>query len=425
MFLWNGVVDPSKQQASRIMPPADVDAMIQDVSNHMAKAQLLRRLSANSSSTTSSSKRGSMRIVKGNNGGTSPHNVQRRKTTASHTAKANHTAIQDSAYQHRVQGVENSYRTQSTFAATRPMSWHPESGGFERSFEDVPINDSALRYTIAGFQGLATSNFPASSGESMMEPSPPARQHHASNEIPTIYGHSNVRMDGYPFHGAESGNAYLTYTLYDSQGMDHHLNNPIIYGYDVYPSQEFQQQGWPYINPDLTTNIPLQTADFLPIQRPVENSDAMNQDHVPQISKKRSKELVGMGLYDSPEKDISSNLGYGFTTSNQFLGPNRPSMGKGLKLEETWHPPKEQDEVEDDGEEEEAYSTDEGEDDLPVAPVAEEAQEAFYPTYGDLSNQSFFFENDEQYSNCIAFDQGIQVCQPKGPDAGGQNFLWF
>ncbi|KID77475.1 hypothetical protein MBR_03794, partial [Metarhizium brunneum ARSEF 3297] len=67
--------------------------------------------------------------------------------------------------------------------------------------------------------------------------------------------------------------------------------------------------------------------------------------------------LVGMGLYDTPDKLAEDpQLNNYRTTVSSLLGssyrPHEP-QGKGLKLEETWEPPKAEDETEEDGEEEE------------------------------------------------------------------------
>lgn len=389
------------------MPPADLDAMIQDVSNTMARAQLLRRLSANSNSTTASSKRGSMRIVKGNSGGTSPHNIQRRRTTAYHSM------AQDNTYHHQGIRVDYNQRTQGTMPITRPVSWHPSSREFETYTENVPSSEPILRYTIAGIQGLAVASTPSAQDEP-----PPINHGYAMSGSSTMYAQPSLAMDDCGIYG---GDVYPSYPSYDLPDQIQYPNVPLPYSFSDYAPEYFPQPDWSQLSSGLTNFVPQQTPDFLPIQYPLEVSDAANVNHTPQINKKRSKELVGMGLYDSPEKDVLSNLDYNHTSASN---PHRESTGKGLKLEETWEPPKDLDDVEDDGEEEESYSTDEAEEDLPVAPMAPEVQTGFYPAYGDLSNQTFFFDNDDQYSSCIAFDQQIQICQPKGSDAASENFLW-
>lgn len=68
--------------------------------------------------------------------------------------------------------------------------------------------------------------------------------------------------------------------------------------------------------------------------------------------------LVGMGLYDAPDKhEADPGLNNYRSTLSSLLGGGAPKVpepvGKGLKLEETWQPPESDDEDEDGDEEEE------------------------------------------------------------------------
>lgn len=125
-----------------------------------------------------------------------------------------------------------------------------------------------------------------------------------------------------------------------------------------------------------------------------------------------------MGLYDGPGRKELSTLNSSPDHIDQlFTVP----QGKGLKLEETWQPPNENtDEVEEEG-----SSEDEAEEVPPPAPTQVDVQSTYIPAYGDLSNQSFFFDGDDPYYDCMPFDQGFQVCQPKASDPSFQNFMWF
>lgn len=126
-----------------------------------------------------------------------------------------------------------------------------------------------------------------------------------------------------------------------------------------------------------------------------------------------------MGLYDGPSrKDLSAPATSVDRISQLLAAP----QGKGLKLEETWQPPNE--EVDDD-EEDEGSSTDEAEEDLPPAPTQAETQPTFYPSYGDLSNQSFLFDSDDPYVSCMSFNQGMQVFPQKASEPPFQDFMWF
>ena len=191
---------------------------------------------------------------------------------------------------------------------------------------------------------------------------------------------------------------------------------------NTYPAPSYQLSQWPETQPCVPN-------DFQDLQPSVDlryrssnSGQKLNAKAAPQVPKKANKVLSGIGLYDDKEPDFISGTGG---------DPNRDSTGKGLKLEETWQPPKVEDENDED-DEEGSYSTDEAEEmeeDLPImATATQEAQTAFYPPYGDLSQQSFFFTNDEdpytgedaQYPNYLAFGPA----QPKHQDAVSGNFLW-
>ena len=166
------------------------------------------------------------------------------------------------------------------------------------------------------------------------------------------------------------------------------------------------------------------TAQLLPMQFPADMGYSNELQDSPCITTKKSKELVGMGLYDDKNGSmLSASHLTGMGNIEASAGRQRGSLGKGLKLEETWQPPGEEpiDEADD-------YSSDEGED-LPAAPPSHQPQTQVYTGYEDLSNQTFFFDNDDQYNDqyndYFAFNTAMQFCEPKAPDPNSGNFLWI
>jgi hypothetical protein len=125
--------------------------------------------------------------------------------------------------------------------------------------------------------------------------------------------------------------------------------------------------------------------NFLPIQHP----DAAFQleeaipYHALEEDEHAGEELIGMGLYDTPENDKAapsdSQLdNYRALMMHQLLGSayrKQESTGKGLKLEETWNPP-----ASDDGEEDDEGDEDE---DAEGSPAAEEIVEQVLDTASD------------------------------------------
>lgn len=303
--------------------------------------------------------------------------------------------------------------------------------------EQFPCNELTMRSAITELQNLDVSSLLVPSTEQQAPTSlsmDPGYSINFSNpDVPIASG-----MDGYNLFEPNGEIPYISRSTYSLAGQNHCPNTHFSYGYNTHSSMDLQEPDWSQFTSSFTSFQP-ETPDFLPIQHPIEPPLNLNVKVAPKIPKKQSKELVGMGLYDHPDRDSPSSLDYS-ASSGYFVNTHRESVGKGLKLEETWQPPKnpegEEEEADDDAEEEEeeAYSSDEADEDLPpiVSPTSvAETQKSLYPTYSDLSNQTFFLD-DDSYASCLAFDQqAIQVCQkPSVSDAacGGNdnyNFVWI
>jgi hypothetical protein len=116
------------------------------------------------------------------------------------------------------------------------------------------------------------------------------------------------------------------------------------------------------------------------------------------------KELMGLGLYDTPDADASWSSGL------------VESTGKGLKLEETWEPPTEDEDAED---EDDASSDDGSVEELPVSNSVQEQLSVVHPKTSDnMNGQSFFFEDDETYTKEWWFHQLKQPTTLPVRDAG-------
>lgn len=391
--------------------------MFQDDASQTARSILFRRLSSHPTTPPASNRKGSMRTVKSNVGGTSPHSIQRRRTTASHTGRAILSSAPDHLYQRR-QPHESGYRSKDL---SRPVSWHPHSRSFDTPAGYCPTSEPTLRNTIAGLQSLAVTSMRPAAGD------PPIHDPIPTDPIYTLNPPSITT--GSAFGGLHDGSFSIdAHTMYVPQPSyawpsQHHgylSNTTPSYGPGLYPPAEMQQSSWSAIS-DQCAPIPFQAPDFLPVQYPSETPTPWALDGDAQLPRKRSKELVGMGLYDHPDEETWSELDYDHSSFLYHLAsPHRESTGKGLKLEETWEPPKDADGAEDD----EAYSSDEAEEDLPGAANMSQGPSALDPAFSDLSNQSFFFDNDDPYSVCVALGQALPPCQPKGPDPARANFLW-
>ncbi|KAL8730362.1 MAG: hypothetical protein Q9166_004127 [cf. Caloplaca sp. 2 TL-2023] len=390
------------------MAPADIDAMLQHVSNQMARSQLFRRLSANSNNS-SPSRRGNTRIAKAHSNNVTPHGVQRARTTAAHPSRTRPPAIQPSEPSQVMPQIAAAMpqrtRLGGTSSTARPMTWHPGSYPLDNCPEAVPHGggfdfQTPLIDQDPGFADSLDDALPYS-----FEP------------VPTSYAHyQDLRLSNC------SQTALPADTMYSSSCYDYSLDFPqqcnrTHHGLDS-SSADIHTADLPQIPSDHAIYSTQQTPDSLYLQPQSYPRQYVQSPLPPQITKQRSKELVGMGLYDGPSRRELSALNASPTHIGQLLAE---PQGKGLKLEETWQPPN--DDVDDVGEE--GYSTDEAEEDLPAAPAPRETQSTFVPAYGDLSNQSFFFDSDDPFTNYMSFDAGVQAYQPKMCDAANQNFMWL
>ncbi|KAL6721814.1 hypothetical protein ACLMJK_000919 [Lecanora helva] len=424
------------------MASTDYEAMLQDVANHMSRSELLRQLSIRSSSTSGSSKRGSTRVTKQTSASNSPNYVQRRRTTGNHTARSCPRTSQESPHQLREQRLREYYSSKQAIDFSRPMSWHPGLENLQVPNYSIPTSEPALGNTITHLENLAVSQNPDSSV-----------QHSIPNAFAMGYGYPMSVPSATYQTLPEQSQAYSSldcnpepecdsYPIYSVSDQAQYPSMSQASMYNTCATADYQNpQPWSQQTSLYASNpqIPPPMASYSSANVPT-NTNRKNKTSSapPLISRRKSKELVGMGLYDDRGCDFMSNLNSAATDNL-----NRDSVGKGLKLEETWQPPNEDDEVEDGADDEDdGYSTEEAEevDDAPAnaimqPPPATEAQPAVYPpTYADMSNQSFFFNDDEeinnedQYANYLAYGHALPAAQPKPQpqmNPGMQNYLWF
>ena len=309
------------------------------------------------------------------------------------------------------------------------MSWHPGSEMISTPATQVRTSEPALGNTISGLQNLAVSGQPVSSVQQSIE-NAFAMGYGVPVGRPTTYEQSPTENGDYePAVGSVYGpepsyNSEPVYNPY-SYNTYQQCQNPYLpqqSTQDTYALANYHLPQWPEAYPSIANDFQDSQTSANLSQWSSNPEQKLNVRSAPQPSKRANKVLSGIGLYDDKIPDSVSVIDG---------DPNRDSMGKGLKLEETWQPPKDEGENDDDDDEESSYSTDEAEEieeDPPImASATQHAPTAFYPHYGDLSNQSFFFSNDDdpytgedQYANYLAFGQAQS--KPQDPVTG--NFLW-
>ncbi|KAI4198444.1 MAG: hypothetical protein LQ346_002768 [Caloplaca aetnensis] len=396
--------------------PADIDAMLHDVSNRMARSQLFRRLSANSNNSSPNSRKVTARVIKPQSGNGNPHGVQRRRTTAAPATRSKAQTAQSfqipQQWLQPAPAVQQRMRQQGLPTTARPMTWHPGSNHLENCSEEAPANIPSTFNTSVALQEASFLNH----YNSQAQPS-------FASTIPQefLWSDASLAHPSQPINTGYPAPYDHDSSLYQPAPYNHATQHPYQYSTGMY---SYDQIDSAFQTTD-TSQVPSDYASYSIQHTPTlfSQPDASHPpsrvrcSDGPQLTKQRSKELVGLGLYDGPGRKELSTLNSSPDHIDQVF---TISQGKGLKLEETWQPPN------GNGEEAEQDSSEDEIEEMPQpASTQAEFQQTFIPTYGDLSNQSFFFESDDPYTDFMPFDQGFQVCQSKGSDPSLQNFMWF
>ena len=391
----------------------------------------LRQFTSYPSSTPGGSVKRTSRVTKQISASNSPNHVQRRRTTANHSSRAHSRLSQDKAYQTREQQLRNFYSSQQHMRYSRPMSWHPGFDVSHHSSVQAQHREPALGNAIDGLEKLDVNGTPSSSVQQSIHNAFSMGYGYPLQTSTSAYSNVPAAASSYgkPFPDDEcSYDSYPMYSISDQAQPQCGAQQPMYPdhgGMDYQLPQQWHEMGPESIN---TAAVSYSTSEMssMSVQLPSEATKQRRAHDDVQVSKKKSKELVGMGLYD--DKDNGFMLGI---DSVSLQDPSRDSVGKGLKLEETWQPPNEPDDEED----EDGYSTDEAEEaeEVPPEPVPTTfpgTQKTVYPPHADLSNQSFFFEEDEYigetpYSDYYTLGQGLHGNLPDQiPNPAMYNYMW-
>ncbi|KAL9598835.1 MAG: hypothetical protein Q9219_004254 [cf. Caloplaca sp. 3 TL-2023] len=399
------------------MPYTDIDAMLHDVSNQMARSQLFRQLSAKSNSSSPGSRKGNPRVVKPHSSSGTPLGVQRRRTTAAYSTRSKSSvpqAIQPIPQAPRASAQR--IRQNGLPSTTRPVTWHPGLTQLDNCPQEVPSNSSFPSYPIMASQDSYSTNLSDYSSNSNTG-LPQNSELNGQNLFPSQYFYQPMTDNSFE---AANGKTFCQPSSWDYSTHFPYQDASFPSAYDQNPSglQTVDTCHVPSDYPDYSAQ---QTPNLLPACYMSDAPRYLQSPDPPQITKQPSKELVGMGLYDGPSRKELSTSDTSVERINQLLSA---PQGKGLKLEETWQPPSEEVDDEDD-EDEEDSSADEAEEVLPPAPVQSDVQPNYFQACGDLSSQSFFFDSDDPYTNCMSFNQGVQVIPSKAPASSFQNFMWI
>ncbi|GKT49254.1 uncharacterized protein ColSpa_09435 [Colletotrichum spaethianum] len=319
------------------------DALFDDLSRQMAISQASRRLSRGSSGQRNGN---AMRVAKPTSANNSPRSssaMQARRRTV-----VNDGNLARRRQQPMDQVILPEYGTQSR--PSRPLSWHPST--FQHQQQKMPVAQHMASYPFPP----AASAYDIDSYH-IYQQFPPTPAAYSCNTSP-VASFSPLSL---PF-GTYDSSAYLPV-----EGWNVPQQEPPAYvssettGYaepfpalpttlpDLTPSststhwQSYSMDGFPSTSPPTPETLP-QAQQPQPI---VPNEDTIPYQPLDE-PEEEGEILVGMGLYDAPDKyDQDPQLDASRSAMSSLLGaPYRPQegTGKGLKLEESWQPPESDDE---------------------------------------------------------------------------------
>ncbi|KAK4083130.1 hypothetical protein PCL_00662 [Purpureocillium lilacinum] len=342
-----------------MLPPSYGQAGFLDhISTQMAISQAARRFSRGSGGQRPGP---AMRVVKPKSASNSPgsSSVQSRRRTmmgdgfAPRRQQQQHHNNVDYISMPTDTEMDSAHRTTS-----RPLSWHPSTYIHQRQQpyqqptsypfpgSSIYADSHDLYSTHAQFSPTMASYSNNTSPSSSFSPLPlfPAAEN----------GAQYPRSDGWelsqrttPFYGPPTGNAGMPESLPALEHVSTHPKTTVNGGLDW---NSFVLQGFNNTSPPTPETFPQATLSQPAVSERPETCQGLDEDE------DEGEILVGMGLYDTPEKfDEDPQLNNYRSTVSSLLGstyrPQEP-RGKGLKLEETWEPPKSDDGEDEDDEDE-------------------------------------------------------------------------
>ena len=384
--------------------------------------------------TPTTGKKGPMRIAKTGTPNNSPHYVQRRRTTASNPPRQYPRAAYESAIHAREQRLKRYYGSRYSMPVVTPMYWQPGTESMQTTQQQQQQQqhqtptEPAIGNTITGIENLTMTSTPAPSVQQSIQDAFSMAYGFPVGVNPTEQMQNQQHFDN---------SRYIDPSMYyNPQQYDPNFQSQTqhVVGADI-PTQDWA--GGPYNSLDysmLSSNdVP---TGYPPNEPPKPPNVAYGSDKIPvqpattsfsgrrQPKRRKSNELVGIGLYNDKEPGYMSALN---------PDANRVSLGKELKLEQTWSPPEPAKEDDD----EENYSSEEVEE-MDETPVYQDSastgvQAGLYPAFSDLSNNSFFFSDDDQftaeddYANLLSLGHNLQEQTGKvqATVTGPTNFMYL
>ncbi|KAK8002492.1 hypothetical protein PG990_000246 [Apiospora arundinis] len=337
------------------------NTVVDEYTRQLMMAESTRR---SSRATTGYRPTNAMRVTKPGSASSSPQSMMARRRTLvndNNIAKRRQYALQ------QMQMPEPSYESyqESTKRAARPVSWHP-STHFEQPqmvmYQQYP--QQQLDYS----QYMMPNSTPYSEADiyaayQQLPPTPAVYSGHTSpvaSLSPVSLPYTTTQEQVQPqyitaadtwatpahFNTASYGSSYGS--SYESSGSPVAAEPfPSYTGQSTFTWDTSSSAGY---NASATPPTP---ETFQPVSQP-EPAMPVEEPVVYQPEEESEEEgeiLIGMGLYDAPDKsDMDPQLDHYRTSTSSLLGSTY-RKGAGLKLEEAWEPPKEDEEEDAESEE--------------------------------------------------------------------------
>lgn len=405
----------------------EIDDLLRDVSTQMARSQLTRHSSGRSGHTSASLKSKVARVMKINSAGNSPRSIGRRKTTTSQSPARRQPTLDDH-YDNMISRGHHSNAQSRPQQYRRPISWHPSSlapgnpssqpWGSETKGPRFPLQASRGNQTVA-LNGPSTSSlFPDPHVLSSTNPIRPIEATYMPHQLADFYS----RDDSYPPLPGPAVYPYGPLSFSDPTSASA-LGSYRAVADMPHSSPKHPSQNWLGLCEGAAIAVTAPASpDFLPMQHPSFHSAERERTR---LAKQSSGELVGVGLYDNPE-DTSTldKLGRplpAFRRLQNLAFSRHQSAGKGLKLEETWQPPSEEDLDQAD----ENSSSDGSEEELPQACAFPGTHQLPVPASSGLANHTFYFEGDDGYGGRMFYDETMSAIDSKTHGVVFDSLAWL
>ncbi|KAI9678608.1 MAG: hypothetical protein M1817_005665 [Caeruleum heppii] len=347
----------------------EMHVLLEDMSRQMASSRLVRRSSSRQAAgpSTGTMRRTprSDRISKATSAGNSPRDLDRRRSVAYDT-RARQMPLMTRHSNHGYPLQQRHDLGHLLSMQDRPLSWHPSQRLHDSqpvpAIPSLPPQTDSARWSwmssnaYSAFNGSpAPSLYPCSDSFSPVIPMSPlngpfddSEQFSLPNSHLDLLSHAEEGFEGPWLAGQEEPKLGALYGGYGTS-IEEDL-----------PSNDPRAQWSCYAPvPDDISSAPLFSDDFLPIQHPepVKTTDPQRPFSSSQPQPEKG-ELIGMGLYDAPEREPTPDpeLQLYRQQLHGLFGASASTnavAGRGLKLEETWTPQVEAEELGDESGEEE------------------------------------------------------------------------